>query len=126
MQGLGHLVKTEKEQGSSLIRDTAIEAHASWTRLNEKLNSLEDNISKFNYLVILLCKSVEEESATEIKINESIVQLEGYATRVAEVRSTDIVAFREIEAIDNPPPTVTPDNQRQGQSIQQGAVIFKP
>ena len=72
-KGLVTGYKTEKEQGSSLIRDTAIEAHASWTRLNAKLNSLEDNISKYNNLVILLCKSAEEESATEIKINESIV-----------------------------------------------------
>ena len=54
------------------------------------------------------------------------VQLEEYTTRVAEVRSTDIAAFREIEAIVNPPPTVTPDTQRQGQSNQQGPVIFKP
>ena len=62
---------------------------------------------KYNDLFILHCKSAEEESATEIKINESIVQLEGYTTRVTEVRSTDIAAFREIEAIVNPPPTVT-------------------
>ena len=106
--------KAEKAQGSSMIRDNAIQAHASWTCLNAKLNALEDNITKYNDLVILICKSVEEETATEIKINESIVQLEGYATRVAEVRSTDIAAFREIEAIVNPPPTVTPDNQSQG------------
>ena len=47
-------------------------------------------------------------------------------SEVSEVRATDIAGFKEIEAIVNPPPTVTPDNQRQGQSNQQGAVIFKP
>ena len=53
-KGLVTGYKTEKEQGSSLIRDTAIEAHTSWTRLNAKLNTLEDNITKYNDLVILL------------------------------------------------------------------------
>ena len=126
MQGLGHWVYPEKLHGSSLIRSTAIEVHTSWDHLNAKLTTLETNITRYNDLVILLCKSADEVTATETKIDESIVQLEEYISKVGEVRITDIVAFIEIKVIVNPPPEITSDTQRQGQSNQQGPVIFKP
>ena len=119
--------KTEKLQGSSLIRSTAIEAHASWDRLNAKLTTLETNITRYNDLVILLCKSSAEVTVTETKIDESIVQLDEYISKVAEVRTAEIVTFREIEDLLNPPPEIIPDNssQRQGQQLgpsQQGSL----
>ena len=63
-KGLINGYKAEKDQGSSLIKDTALEAHANWTHLNAKLSLLEDNISRYNDMVLLLCTSAEDESAT--------------------------------------------------------------
>ena len=79
-----------------MVRSTAAAANASLDLLNEKLTTLEANTARYNKLVILLCKTSVEVKATEIKIEESIVQLDDYIAKVAEVRKLEIIALREI------------------------------
>ena len=115
-----------------MVRSTATAANASWDILNEKLTTLESNTARYNELVILLCKTSVEVTATEIKIEESIVQLDDYIAKITEVRTLEIVTFREIEELLNPPQEVTPNTSSKRQSQSMGSnqpgrpVIFRP
>ena len=76
-KGLLISYKAEKDQGSSLIKDTALEAHTSWTSLNVKLSSLEDNISRYNDLRDTLPESLRSEQQTNcfVRIQQVITRL---------------------------------------------------
>ena len=125
-KGLLNGFKAEKDEGSSLLKETAKDAQAIWTWLTAILKLLEENVARYNNLALLICTSTESEAATQIKVDQSFIPLEGYVTRVAEVKTSNITIFCEIEDIVNPPSVPAPDNPRPGQSTQQVQMAFKP